>query len=386
MNLYIDAGLSGISGDMILALLVGLGGDEDILKYISKETSKILGSEQDIIIRDVSRKGIIAKQVKIKIRKNVNIDETSFKKVLENIDTKEEIKLKALNIFKTLIDAESKIHGNHELHELSSVDTLIDILGSLMLLDNLGIENVFSSTIETGRGYVVTSHGKLPIPTPITLEIMRAYKIPYKSEIYGYELATPTGVAILANIARFELLDEIIPERISYATGEIDLEELPNIARGIMFKKKFKKEYISILETNLDDISGEVVGYLFERLYQEGVLDFHVIQCIGKKSRPCFILRVIVEPLKEEKICNILFKETGTLGIRIFRCEKRAILDRIVKEIKFLNEIIRVKISKDIYGNVINVKPEFEDLKRISKKYNIPIKDLYERIIKLINK
>ncbi len=384
MNLFIDASLSGISGDMILALLIGLGGNEEILKDLSEKISEILGSEQEIIIKDVEKKGIIAKQVIIDIKKDIKVDTELMKKLLNKLDIDDSVKNSAMKIFKTLVDAERKIHGNGHLHEISSIDTVIDILGTLLLLKDLKIDNVFSTVIETGRGSVKTSHGILFIPTPVTLEILRKYKIPFKSEIYGYELATPTGVAILANIAKFEPIGEVIAEKVAYAAGRYDVEELPNIVRGILFKKSFKKEYISILETNVDDVSGELIGYLFEKLYEINVLDFHVIQCIGKKSRPCFILRVITTPSKEDEVCDILFRETGTLGIRIFRCEKRAILDREIKEVEVFNEKVRVKISKDLYGNIINVKPEFSDIKKISQKYNIPVKDVYKMIIKKI--
>ncbi len=384
MNLYIDASLSGISGDMLLALLIGLGGDETLLKDLSHDVSKLLGSEQEIIIRDVERKGIIAKNVGIKIKKDVKIDKNKFEYVINSLDLKDEIRIRAKKIFETILNAERKIHGHENLHEIASVDTIIDIIGFLLLLDDLKIENVFCSIIETGKGKIKTSHGYIFIPAPITLEILKTYKIPFKSEIEGYELATPTGVAIIANVSKFENIGEIVAENVSYAAGSYDLEEVPNIARGILFTKKFKKEYISIIETNLDDVSGEIIGYLFEKLYKEGALDFHVIQCLGKKSRPCFILRVITNPSNEDRICNILFKETGTLGIRIFKCEKRAILDREIKEIEIFGEKVRIKISRDFHGNVINVKPEYSDMKNISEKYNIPLKDLYNIILKRI--
>jgi uncharacterized protein (TIGR00299 family) protein len=380
---YIDPLQSGASGNMLLGALLDAGGDEKKFKEIVKRIEKEADCKITVKKEKTRQKGISALFVDIETEGRYEDLEGILKKVLKNKKEKEF----ALNVAKTIIDAEKTVHGTKKvhLHELGSVDTIVDIAGVSVLLGSLGLLGMqgYSSAVLVGKGKVKTEHGELSIPPPVTAEILRKFKIPFYFSEDEFELATPTGVALLANMVEFEEPGNFEVEATGTGAGGFDLKN-PNVLRVMVGKLRPHEDSVSMLETNVDDVSGEVLGYTLERLYEEGALDVQIKPTTTKKSRPGHIISIMCRKGDAPKISKILTEETGTLGIRTGIVQKRHTLKREIKEmdvdIPGYRGKIRVKIAKDENGSIINVKPEYEDMKKIAKKTKMPLRKVYSKI------
>lgn len=388
VRFYIDPLQSGISGNMLLGALIDAGGSEKkFLKVVSK-----IEKEADCKIavkkEKTRQKGISALFVDIETGGRYQDLEGILKKVLTNKKEKEF----ALKVAKTMLNAERVVHGTKDvhLHELGSVDTVVDIAGASVLLGSLGLVHIkgYSSAVLVGKGKVKTEHGELSIPPPVTLEILRKFKIPFYFSQDEFELATPTGVALLANLVKFEEPENFEVETIGTGAGGFDLKN-PNVLRVMIGKLRPKEDSVSLLETNVDDVSGEVLGYTLERLYDEGALDVQIQPTITKKNRPGNIISVMCGREDVEKISRVLTEETGTLGIRTGIIQKRHILKRETKKVDVklpgYRGKVRVKIAKDEKGDTVNMKPEYEDVKKIAKKTNMSFRKVYSKIEQLLD-
>lgn len=379
---YVDPLQSGISGNMFLAALIDAGGNEKIFMGIVSEIERLAGCEIEVKRERVIKKGFSALFVDIETDGRCE-DICGILKMLPMTEVERDF---ALRVAKTLLDAETTVHGTTKihLHELGSVDTVVDIAGASVLLGGLGLldASAFSSAVLVGRGRVKTEHGDLSIPPPVTAELMRKFKIPFCFSNETAELATPTGVAILANLAEFDAPRNFEVETIGIGAGSFDLK-MPNVLR-LMIGKARREESVSMLETNVDDVSGEVLGYTLERLYEEGALDVQIQQTVAKKSRPGHIITVMCRGDDTEKLAGVLFEETGTLGIRTGIVQKRCALQREIKtvdvDIAGCREKVRIKIARDSDGNVVNTKPEYDDLKNIAKKTKLPLRKVYTKV------
>ena len=388
VKFYIDPLQSGISGNMLLGALIDAGGDEKRFLKIVAQIEKEMDCKIEVKKERVEKKGISALFVDIRTDGRCEDISGLLKRLLTNKVERDF----ALNVAKTLLDAEAAVHGTQKvhLHELGSVDTAVDIAGTSVLLGSLGLLDTagFSSAVLVGKGRVKTEHGVLSIPPPVTAEILRKFKVPfYFSEEEG-ELATPTGVAILANLVEFEEPPNLEVESIGTGAGSFDLE-MPNVLRLMIGKSRLREESVSMLETNVDDVSGEVLGYTLERLYEEGALDVQIQQTVTKKSRPGHIISVMCKREDTEKLTKILIDETGTLGIRTGIVQKRRTLEREIKtvdiDIPGYRGKVRVKVAKDDEGKIINIKPEYEDMKKIAKKTKLPLRRVYAKIELILN-
>lgn len=385
---YIDPLQSGISGNMLLGALIDAGGSEKKFTKIVKRIEKEAGCKIKVKKERVKEKGISALFVDIETDGRYEDLEGILKKIL----TDEKEKEFAQKVAKTILDAEKTVHGTKKvhLHELGSVDTVVDIAGASVLLGSLGALGIrgFSSAVLVGRGCVKTEHGELSIPPPVTAEILKKFKIPFYFSKEEKELATPTGVAILANLVKFEEPANFEIETIGTGAGSFDLE-MPNMLRLMIGKLLPREDSISMLETNVDDVSGEVLGYTLERLYEEGALDVQIKPTVTKKSRPGHIISVMCRKEDANKLSKILTEETGTLGIRTGIVQKRRTLKREIKEVDIdmpgYKGKVRVKVARDDKGNVVNVKPEYEDVKKIAKKTKIPLRKVYSKIEASLN-
>lgn len=393
MLIYIDPSISGISGDMMLAALLDLGADEKKLLGAADAVSKELNCKIKVKIKKIKKNGILAKKVEIKEGGRV-YPASRLSKVLaltvRAIGISSEAAKFASKTLDALLKAEAAVHGasNLHLHELGCADTLVDIAGSAALADEMGFfkegVSIFSSPVVVGGGKVRTAHGKVPIPAPVTAEILKKFKIPFIFSGKG-ELATPTGVALLANLADSYELEPSAMRIDAIGTGAGSFN-LPNNILRIMkcsSLNKLPKEFVSVLETSLDDVSGEVLGYALERLYEEGALDVQIISTITKKNRPGYIVAVVCKQGDEEKLACILMEETGTLGIRVSRAQ-RFCINRKTLEISIpgYKGRIRVKAAVDSRGKIINAKVEYEDAKKIAKKTGTPLREVIREIEK----
>ncbi len=366
---------SGISGDMFLSAMIDFVDKEELINIIKKVINV------DIEIKKVKKCHILANKVNI-IPKDVKYEANTYKEIVNIIkkaNISDSIKTSALEILKILAEAESRIHNvdieDVHFHEVGNYDTIADIVGASYIINKLNLkDNCFYKPINVGNGFVKTEHGLYPVPAPATAEILKGFKI-FFSDI-NEELTTPTGAAIIKYINPKLIKESFTVKKISYGAGDKDFNNFPNTLR--VFKiEDIKREDIVLLETNVDDVSPEVLGYLHDIL-DGRVRDLHFIPTFMKKNRPAYTIRAVVDKDRVNEIAKIIMRETGSLGIRVFKID-RIIADREFKTIKLFNEDVRVKIGR-VDDEIISQKPEFEDLKKIAKKYNIPLKELYKLI------
>lgn len=299
----------------------------------------------------------------------------------------------ALGSVNLLVEAESRVHGtdfsNTHLHEAGSADTLADIFGVAAACDSLKLFDgeIVSTPVAIGGGSVTFSHGTVGVPAPAVIEILSMRHIPMKGGPEAVELTTPTGIAMLANLthAFTPTYPEMIPDRVGYGAGKKQLTPSPNLLRVVLGSKttSISKEAVNILETNLDDVSGEVLAYTMQRLIDSGAKDVWLTAAQFKKNRPGHVLHVLCGVHEAEKFSRMIMEETGTLGVR-YQSWDRFILDR---EFKTLNiEIagrkfeVRVKLAHDSAESIVKVKPEFDDIALISKTTSMPARKV-KRIV-----
>ena len=378
--------IGGVSGDMILASMVDLGVDVD--KLVSTiESAGISGF--DINIRDVDRVGLVGKMLRV----NIQEDEapSRFKVLVDRITNSnlpQSVVEKVQKILTEIGKVEAEVHGidldNVVLHELGSIDTLVDIIGCVVGLELLGINECFSSPLPIGGGIINTDHGTVIAPAPATMGLIRKNNIPVVASPPGsYEIGetvTPTAVAILSAIAKFES-PTISIEDIGYGFGHKYSPRYPNVLSiwiGELSESYYSSEVV-LLETNIDDMTAESLGYVMDLLFKNGSLDVWFSSIHMKKNRPGVMLSTIIPRVLEKKIIKLIVNETTTFGIRS-RVVERYLVDRevIVFETSLGN--VRVKIKKE-EGVKVAVSPEYDDCRKISEKCNIPLYQVYSTIM-----
>lgn len=276
-------------------------------------------------------------------------------------------------------DAEKKIHGDEKLHELGSDDAIFDVLSSVTGIRKMILSGYkfYSTPIRLGRGFTKSKHGLLPVPAPITLELIKS-KISVIIDGEG-ELFTPTAAAIIGYYCdRYSNFPFLVKE-ISYGAGTFEFEH-PNVLRLIL-GERIGKDSVVLLETNLDDVSCEILGYAAEKLRnREGVLDVWILNAIGKKSRPAFELKVLAREEVSEEVAKEVMKLTGTLGVRIFPIYHRLIADREIleKKVEFCGKRYEVRFKRSEHRS----KPEFDDVARIAEETNIPLLKVLEKVVR----
>ncbi|MHC1637203.1 MAG: nickel pincer cofactor biosynthesis protein LarC [Candidatus Nezhaarchaeales archaeon] len=399
--LIIDPRLAGISGDMLLASLVDLTRRIDDLYQLIEELERRIDycKKVDLNIYDVDRLGIRAKRVELKIDEDLRgITPSRFKANVENVLSNVDLSGKAKGLVRRVIDeileAEVKVHYElKEVHEVASIDTIFDVIGVALLLDKTGFldASIYATPPALGSGFIKTNHGVLPIPAPVTLEILRRYEYPYFNISVDCELTTPTGAALLVSLAS-KVVDFYPPMRvrgIGYGAGSRSLTEIPNVLRVIEGDEGHATiEKVAVLETTVDDVTGEIMGHLFDKLFELGALDVMIIPCIGKKNRPANLIKVIAKIENYDRIVEALINELGTLGVRILE-EPRIAVERSQKhveiEIQGKKFKIAVKESKSPSGKTLRIKPEYEDLKIVAKELNMPLRRVVEIVMKQLN-
>lgn len=296
----------------------------------------------------------------------------------------------AVRIFEALGAAEAKIHNTDvkdiHFHEVGAVDAIVDITCAAVGAEALGVDAIICSPMNVGGGTVKCAHGTFPIPAPATLEILRNAPV-YSGEIQK-ELVTPTGAAIVSVLAsRFGSFPRMKPEKIGYGAGSRDLGDFPNVLRITVgetleqHSSLFPEEAITILEANVDDMTAQIFGYVMDRALQEGALDVFATSVQMKKSRPGLLLSVLCRPEDSERLKQLIFAETTTLGVRI-REEKRAVLARRHLTVPTKWGDVTMKVA-NINGSVSNYAPEYEDCRRIAEQRHVPLKTVMQEAIKV---
>jgi uncharacterized protein (TIGR00299 family) protein len=391
-----DSQISGISGDMFLSSLIDAGAD---VKRVLDSIYACEGFLEGVRILEarfekVTSKGIKATRFFLKSTDNKTSRKgreliSAASRCCKKLDLDHQTKSYIQNTMQTLVAAESKIHGQStravHLHEASNIDTLVDLVGSGIAANSLDLfsSNVYSTSVATGSGLTHFSHGIVQNPTNAVLQIFLGRPFILTAGYSETETTTPTGAALLANlcIGSVNRYPDFQPERIGFGAGSKDLGQIANVTRFVKGNShssfKYGNDTVIVLETNVDDITGENMGALIEHLSESGIKDVTVIPGLSKKNRPNHTIKIITDYSRVDATLDFLFTETGTLGVRI-QDMNRIVLDRdaITMKCKILNDefIIHVKVSKDSNGKIVNAKPEFDDIRKISRLLRIPLR------------
>jgi len=379
---YFDC-FSGISGDMILGALADLGND---FSFIKKELKKLDLKGYSLSHKKVKRGVIETTRVDVKVTEKSSSKRNlkSIISIIKNSGLAEKIKNDSIKIFRRLAEAEATVHGTTinkvHFHEVGAIDSIVDIVGSVIGIHHLNISKIVSSSINIGSGFVKCDHGTLPVPAPAVVEILRG--VPCFSSGTRQELTTPTGAAVIATLANeFGSLPELKTDRVGYGAGGKNLKEMPNALRIILgelsIANELKKE-IFVLETNIDDMNPEFYDVVMEKLFQAGAVDVFLTPIIMKKNRPATKLSVLTQQQNVEMLANEVLKNTTSFGIRFYPVE-RVMLEREFQEIETVLGKVKVKIGKRD-GEICHISPEYEHCKKISREQGIPIKKVYEEI------
>ena len=404
MVVVIDPQIAGISGDMILCSLVDLGANKKKIIEGIKSTQKFHPNSTicNIEFKKIEKHGIKSTELILEINEDIHeLKGCDVKRSI--IDSTNDLGLsaKAKNFAKscidTLINSESKIHGvpvdSVHFHEASSIDTLVDIVGVTIAMDDLGLfdEQIICMPISVGGGTVTFSHGSMSNPASAVLEILKNSSLLIQGGQAKTELTTPTGACILVNLSKssseFYPIMEI--NSIGYGAGKKNFDTFSNVLKIVQgtTKNNFEMDSVKVLETNVDDVSGEILGNLIEKIMNKGAKDVSIYPGITKKGRPTNLISVICDSTLMHEVMDVLISETGTLGIRVSTSE-RFVIPRKIQQVKVSLEGNIFSIRHKIYSvkGKSHFKIEFDDLKHVSEILNKPIKQVEPLIRKEIEK
>ncbi|MFL5799203.1 MAG: nickel pincer cofactor biosynthesis protein LarC [Actinomycetota bacterium] len=385
---YFDC-VAGISGDMALGALIDAGADPDAIRA---GLAALPLEPFEIDVEERQSAGLRATKLTVRAESTALIRTySSIRMLLDAAELPASVKTTAQRIFRRLAEAEAHIHRKEvelvTFHEVGGIDSIVDIVGTAIALDVLGIERVFASAIPTGSGMVRTDHGLLPLPTPAVLELLRG--APMYSRGGSVELVTPTGAAILAATAEgYGDLPLMEISAVGYGAGTHELD-YPNVVRVLVGIESDRRPHVPdasttgevVISTNVDDLNPEMYEFVLERLLGAGAQDAWLTPIVMKKSRPAVMVSVLCTAAAEPDLRRILFRETGTLGVRSTPVSKFS-LDRETLKVETTAGTIAVKVGL-LDGHPVTVAPEFEDCARAARDSGIPARDVYEEALRL---
>lgn len=385
-TLYFDC-FAGASGNMILGALFGLGIDR---RELSAEIAKLGLSGYEIVPAKVDRSGISSIHVEVKVpAESGHRHLRHIREIIEASDLSDRVRSRSIDMFTRLAAAEAKVHGidieNVHFHEVGAMDAIIDVVGACIGFEMLGIEQFACSRIHVGSGFVQMEHGKFPVPPPAVAELLNGKPI-YSTDITG-ELVTPTGAAIIATVCdSYGVLPDIKGENISYGAGTRNYDGFPNVLRLIVGKSSAINraaprasgiiDDLILLETNIDDLAPQVLGYVMERSFELGALDCWFTPIQMKKNRPATSVSILCAPDKREKLSQLLFCETTTLGIRVQAIERES-LEREFTNVSTEFGEVAIKLGR-YRGRIVNVMPEYDDVVRLATASGVPFRAVWE--------
>ncbi len=383
---YFDC-FSGISGDMVLGALVDAGAD---LRAMEAELRKLGLEGWKISASKVQRRAIFATHVKVETEEQHHHRGLSI--ILKRID---DAKLaprtaeRARKIFTRLAEAEAHVHQvpveQVHFHEVGAVDSIIDIVGAAIGFEMLGIDEFACSPLDVGAGQVKTAHGLLPVPAPATAELLRG--APTFSSGLQRELVTPTGAAIATTLAtRYAEMPAMTLRAIGYGAGSADNAEKPNVLRLMIGERATSdlgdlgepSEYwdapVTVIETNLDDMSPQIYGYFAEKALEAGALDVFSTPAQMKKNRPGLLVTILSEPANVSRLMDLVFRETTTIGVRAYEVRRKTLAREFIPVATPFGEV-RMKVSR-LNGAVLNATPEYEDCQKLAAERGVPLKQV----------
>lgn len=377
---------SGASGDMIVGGLIDLGADATRIRSVMEHAARV-----EVDISRKNKGGITACSVKVSSKKSQALELAEIINRIKPLDLPEEVKRDAISIFNILGMAESKVHGvpleQLHFHEIGQEDAIADIVGASMGFYDLGLKDhrIYTRTISTGGGYIEFSHGKFPVPAPATLEILKDHSLPWHTGPVETELLTPTGASILAYFVNDKTVcPPMRTNGIGYGGGSRDYD-LPNVLRIISgdIDEQLVPDMIEMIETNVDDVTGQVLGNLIDELLAEGAKDVTIIPATMKKGRSGHVIKVISKPHDSDRLARKIIEETGSLGVRVIPVKHRLILKREMNKIEIAvnGQVfpVAIKIARDLKGNILNISPEFDDCKKASLGSGVPVRDIIRK-------
>ncbi len=386
---YFDC-FSGVSGDMALGALLACGADEARFR---QQLAALQVPGYELTARRVTREGIAATDVDVRLVEaegGHGRHLPDIAAILEASALPRGVQHKALAVFTRLADAEAAIHGTTRdeihFHEVGAVDAIVDIVGVCLLLEMLGVESVVVSSLPCGHGTITCRHGIMPVPAPATMELLRGFPV-HAVDIRG-ELVTPTGAALVTTLADAGSAGRMPAMRVltsGFGAGKKQFApDMPNLLRVVIGETGGgpdpTPQTVTVMETNLDDQSPETFELLMERCLAAGALDVFYTPIGMKKSRPATLVTVLCPPAQAERLADVLFRETGTFGIRV-REQRRYTLARSWRTVTTPFGDIRLKAGT-WQGEEVTVAPEYEDCKRAAQAHGVPLRRVYEAALR----
>ena len=378
---YFDC-FSGISGDMALGALVDAGAD---LARIEAELRKLAVSGWTLAAEKVKRGPLLATQVRVKTGESHHHRRLGeILKLIEGAGLPPRAAARAGEVFKCLGEAEARVHGipveKVHFHEVGAVDAIVDIVGACVGFELLGIDEFACSALNVGGGQVKTEHGVLPVPAPATVELLKQAGAPVYSSGEGMELVTPTGAAVVAELASgFGAMPAMKMLAAGYGAGSKDLPGRANVLRilmgeaaGARAEASLAAPSVAVIEANIDDMNPQIAGHLTEQALAAGALDIYFTPVQMKKGRAGMLVSVVAEPGDADRLARLLFRETTTIGVRVHAAERRT-LERSHVPVETSYGPVRVKVSR-LGGEVMNFAPEYDDCRQIAQSRGVPLK------------
>ena len=399
-TLYFDCS-SGISGNMTLGALLEIVGDDN---YLLQELKKLNVDGYKIEISNKVKNGITGKYVDVILddehhheHEHEHIHEHSHEhehehehhhshrnlndvnEIIDKSSIDEKSKDLAKRIFLRVAKAESKVHNKPleevHFHEVGAIDSIVDIVGTAILINKINPDKILSSVVNDGYGFIECAHGTMAVPVPATTEIFANSNVKFRQIDVDTELVTPTGAAIIAELAEdFTTLPAMITRKIGWGAGYKDLK-IPNVLKVYYGDMDKPNENFVVMETNIDDCSGEILGHTEELLFKAGALDVFFTPIFMKKNRPAYRMTVACRKEDMLNLQKIIFRETTTIGIR-YRTEFRTELERENTEVD--TKYGKIKVKKVENNGETYIYPEYESLKEVASKNNVPLKELYK--------
>lgn len=409
--IYLDC-FSGISGNMLLGAFISAGVP---VAQLEQELARLpIADEFALQVSEVNKNGIQAVYVDVELKNgpehehehthehtheehhapHVHRTMRDIRKIITGSTLTTAVKQTSLAIFEQIAVAEGRVHGKAPeevaFHEVGAVDSIVDIVGTAICLDYLGIERVYASRLNLGSGFVHCAHGLMPVPAPAVAELTCGWEC--VQEVADCELTTPTGAGVVHALAEFSrsLPAELAAERIAYGAGTRDLA-IPNVLRMYVgelgtatAEQTETKNNLVILETNIDDMSGQILGYLYDTLLAAGACDVWATPIYMKKNRPAYQLSVLVAREKQADCARIIFRETTSIGLRVIAVAERLEAARHIASVDTTYGKVRLKVSA-WQGELVNVSAEYDDCRELAAKNNVPLKQIQQAALKEFN-
>ena len=380
-TIYFDC-FAGASGDMILGAMVAAGVNPDLLA----QHLKLLNVDGfNVQFKHVTRAGLGATYAVVETaHEHKHRHLSDILKIIDNSALSAGVKKRASQIFTRLAEAEARVHNEPiekiHFHEVGALDAIVDVIGAAICFELLGIERFISSPVHVGSGFVQMEHGQFPVPPPAVAELLKGVPF-YSTEIKG-ELLTPTGAAIITTVSEgYGPMPSMESSTVAYGAGTREYDNFPNVLRvfvGETLGDEPRVERLLMIETNIDDLSPQVLGHVMDQAFDLGALDCYFTPVQMKKNRPGILLSILCEHRLKNQLMQLLFIETTTLGIRTYEVERRA-LERTTVPVETPYGPIDVKVAR-LNGQVVNEMPEFEQCRRAAKESGVPLKRVEEAV------